>query len=470
MAALRLPRKPIKTQTQTLTRLISTTTQSIPAETLNFESGDTPFTSLRTTHLLKSLLHLHLVTFDPLVDVGIRVMRSGLMDNPLTRKPLLAAIKATVYDHFCAGEDLREANRTLQGLWEDGLRGILDYGLEDAADNDGCDRNLKEFLKTVEATSSLPPSSVSFACVKVTAICPIGLLERVSDLLRWERKEPSFQLPWKLHSLPVLLDSSPLYHTLSKPELLTETEESDLKLAHDRLSKLCETCVGAGLPLLVDAEYTSVQPAIDYLVYTAAMEFNREDEPFVYGTVQAYLRDAKQRMVSATEAAEREGISLGFKLVRGAYISRETALASSLGVASPIHGSIRETHECYDECASFMLERVARGRGSVVLATHNVDSGRVAAARAEEFGIGKGNPRLQFAQLKGMADALSLGLRNAGFMVSKYLPFGPVEQVMPYLLRRAEENRGLLSSSALDRQLIRRELIRRLKQGMSGRE
>lgn len=213
--------------------------------------------------------------------------------------------------------------------------------------------------------------------MKITAICPISLLERVSDLLRWKQKNPSLDLPWKLDSLPLLCDSSPLYHTTSEPCPLTNQEEQDLQLALQRLMRLCEKCQETNLPLLVDAEYTSVQPAIDYLTYTAAIRFNDDENPIVFGTIQAYLRDAKERLVQAIEGAEKRGISMGFKLVRGAYMTRETELASSLGVASPIHGCIQDTHECYNECASFMLEKIAQGHGSVVLATHNLESGKL---------------------------------------------------------------------------------------------
>jgi len=216
---------------------------------------------------------------------------------------------------------------------------------------------------------------VSFACVKVTAICPISLLERLSDLLRWQKKDPSFDLPWKSHSIPILSESSPLYQTPSKPETLTETEEKVLQLALNRLSTLCKRCAEVNIPILIDAEYSSVQPAIDYFTYAAALEFNQGDYPIVFGTIQAYLRDAKERMAQAVEAAEREGFLIGLKLVRGAYMTRETELAKSLGVPSPIHRSIQETHTCYDDCASFMLERVVRGAGSLVLATHNLESG-----------------------------------------------------------------------------------------------
>ncbi|KAJ0098310.1 hypothetical protein Patl1_21549 [Pistacia atlantica] len=167
-------------------------------------------------------------------------------------------------------------------------------------------------------------------------------------------------------------------------------------------------------------------------------------------------------MLLATEAAEKMGVPMGFKLVRGAYMSSESRVATSLGCESPIHNSIQETHACYNECASFMLDKIANGFGALVLATHNVDSGKMAAAKAMDLGIDKRSSRLEFAQLYGMSEALSFGLKNAGFKVSKYMPYGPIDMVMPYLLRRAEENKGFLAASNLDRQLMSKELKRRL--------
>lgn len=321
---------------------------------------------------------------------------------------------------------------------------------------------MEEFLRTVESARSRPSSSVSFIIAKITAICPIDLLKRVSDLLRWHCKDPSFRLSWKRDSFPIFSALSPLYHTPCRPEHLTPQEERDLLLAHQRLQTLCEKCQEASIPLCIDAEYTAVQPAIDYFTYSAVVTHNKH-EPVVYGTMQAYLKDARQRLLLATEEAERRGVVMGIKLVRGAYMSRESKLAHSLGQESPIHNTIQDTHDCYNECASFMLEKIASRSGAVVLATHNVDSGKLAAAKARDLGIVNGIKKIEFAQLYGMADSFSLGLRNAGFQVSKYMPFGNVDMVIPYLLRRAEENRGLLSASTLDRRLMKKELWRRLK-------
>ncbi|KAL2976933.1 hypothetical protein AAZX31_13G035900 [Glycine max] len=291
----------------------------------------------------------------------------------------------------------------------------------------------------------------------------MALLERMSDLLRWQQKDPSFVLPWKQDSLPIFAESSPLYHTQKRPEPLTPEEESDLQLANQRLLELCQKCEEANMPLLVDAEHTTVQPAIDYFTYSSSIRHNKDDNPIVFGTIQTYLKDAKERLLLTTKAAEKMGVPMGFKLVRGAYMSTESKLAEFFGYASPIHNTIQDTHNCFNDCSSFLLEKIANGPGSVVLATHNIESGKLAATKAYELGVGKVNHKLEFAQLYGMSEALSFGLSNAGFQVSKYMPFGPVDMVMPYLLRRAEENRGLLAASGFDRQLMRKELGRRLK-------
>ncbi|KEH25241.1 proline dehydrogenase [Medicago truncatula] len=430
---------------------------------LDLNDGERLFSAVPTSTLIRSSAVLHATAIGPVVDVGIWAMQSKLLQTGILKDAVMAVTKRTFYEHFCAGEDAITAGKSIRSVNEAGLRGMLVFGVEDAHENDGCDRNLKGFLHTVDVSKSLPPSSVSFVIVKITAICPMALLERISDLLRWQQKDPSFNLPWKQDSLPIFSESSPLYQTTKKPEPLTPQEESDFQLANQRLQQLCKKCVEANMPILVDAEHTTVQPAIDYFTYSSAIMHNKDDNPIVFGTIQTYLKDAKERLFLATKAAEKIGIPMGFKLVRGAYMSTESTLAESFGSKSPIHDTIKDTHNCFNDCSSYLLEKFANGKGSVVLATHNIESGKLAAAKAYEIGIGKVNHKLEFAQLCGMSDALSFGLSKAGFRVSKYMPFGPVEMVMPYLLRRAEENRGLLAASGFDRQLIRRELGRRLK-------
>ncbi|XP_042755229.1 proline dehydrogenase 1, mitochondrial isoform X2 [Lactuca sativa] len=344
----------------------------------NFEDTKRLFSSVKTGKLIRSAANLSMASVEPVVDLGMWVMGSRLMQMGLLREAVLGGIKHTVYEHFVAGSDAGEAGRTVKKLWESGLRGMLDYGLEHAVDNESCDKNAQQFIKTVESTQSLPPSSVSFVVVKITAICPISLLKRVSDLLRWEYKHKnssSFVLPWKLKTLPIFVECSPFYHTLTKPSPLTMAEELDLELAQQRLTTICNKAIESNVPVVIDAEDTSIQPGIDYFTYSAAIMYNKGQKPLISGTIQAYLKDAGQRLFQTKKAADKLELPIGFKLVRGAYMSSERKLANSLGVESPIHNSINETHRCFNDCASFMVDELSNGPGGLILATHNLESG-----------------------------------------------------------------------------------------------
>ncbi|CAL1405448.1 unnamed protein product [Linum trigynum] len=450
-----------------------TTTTTTPHASLALQLDDHRqlFGSVPASKLLHASLVLQVAASEHLVDLGTRAMTSRLMDVEPFRRMVYGVVRRTFYEHFCAGETPSAARERVREVNRAGLRAMLDFAVEYTADNDACDRNLEGFLDTVDCAVSLPPSSVSFVVVKITAITPLSLLQRISDLLRWQQQQQSnpgsssFRLPWHNPetSIPIFSKSTPLYHTSTQPPHLTPQELQDLHLARTRLHKLCLRCSQSGLPLMVDAEDTRLQPAIDFMTYTAAIEHNTTHTPVVYNTIQAYLKDAKERLVLATRSADEMGIAMGIKLVRGAYMSSERKLASELGVESPVHDTIGETHACYDDCARYMIDRVGSGSDGLVLASHNAESGRLAARKAREIGVGKWKGRLEFAQLYGMAESLSMGLKDAGFRVSKYMPFGPIDVVMPYLIRRAEENRGMLSTSALDRELMRKELKRRVK-------
>lgn len=423
------------------------------------------FRKLSTGEVASALFNLEVAANATLVDVGTRLLRSPLMRSRLLAAPVLFGLKRTAYAHFCAGETVDEAARTLERMWELGLHGILDFSVEDALTAETCEQNLAGFLKSIAQTAQLPPGSVSYACVKVTALGPLAVLEKASNLLRWQHTHPSFALRWALPSLPVLASESPDFYVQEMPEALTPEEEKEMADCVRRMRAVCDACVAQRLPLLVDAEYTSVTPAVDHIGLAAALEFNQGNAlPRVYTTVQCYLQDALPRLKAVLVAAEQQGVSCGFKLVRGAYLSRENEFAKAMGAESPVHPSLEATHACYDACAAHLVEAAARSPhgAAVVLATHNYASGRNAVLKAAEVGLPKDDPRLHFAQLKGMADGLSLGLSFAGYNVSKYLPYGPVLEVMPYLLRRAEENSQLLGSTLPDRKRLRKELRERL--------
>ncbi|XP_010450879.1 PREDICTED: proline dehydrogenase 2, mitochondrial [Camelina sativa] len=456
---------PVGPPTTVIPEIISFDHQPKPDVDLDLSDQSRLFASVPISNLIRSTAVLHATAIGPMVDIGSWLMSSKLMETTFTRDLVLGIVKGTFYEHFCAGEDATAAARRVSSVYEStGLKGMLVYGVEHAEDGAACDENIQKFIETVEAAKTLPTSHLSSVVVKITAICPMDVLKRVSDLLRWQYKNPNFKLPWKLNSFPVFSSLSPLYHTTTEPEPLTVEEERELEKAHERLKSVCQRCQESNVPLLIDAEDTILQPAIDYMAYWSAIMYNSDkDRPIVYNTIQAYLKDAGERMHLALRESEKMKVPIGFKLVRGAYMSSEAKLADSLGHKSPVHDTIQDTHDCYNECMSFLMEKASNGSGiAVILATHNTDSGKLGARKASELGIDKENGKIEFAQLYGMSDALSFGLKRAGFNVSKYMPYGPVDTAVPYLIRRAYENRGMMSTGALDRQLMRKELKRRL--------
>eukprot|EP00898_Chlorokybus_atmophyticus_P008909 jgi/Chlat1/9019/Chrsp94S08295 len=437
-----------------------------PAQTKQAEDGDDRdvdvFAGVRTGELAAAYLNLALVGNPLAVSAGGVVVEAALRAPGLVSAPVFWALKHTTFAHFCAGETLEEARRTVRRLRELGMRSILDYAVEDAQDEATADRNLAGVLdavRTAAALSNAADSPCSHACVKLTALAPADILERTSQVLRHVYSRPQLQPPpWMRPTLPVLVSgSTPELSSTQPPPPLTADEQRQLHNVHERLSAVCRECDRHGLSLLVDAEQSWVQPAIDYITYACMMEYNKKYS-LVHTTIQAYLKDAKPRLEAAIQAAEAADVHYGVKLVRGAYLSAETQAAQDEGYASPIQDSITCTHENYDTCAAVLLH--ARSQPHTVLATHNPQSAHAAAALASALSISCTHPRLQFAQLKGMADGLSLSLAQKGYRVSKYLPYGPVKAVVPYLLRRAEENRAVLKSD--DAVVMRRALWQRM--------
>ncbi|XP_078394209.1 hydroxyproline dehydrogenase-like [Cetorhinus maximus] len=218
-----------------------------------------------------------------------------------------------------------------------------------------------------------------------------------------------------------------------------------------------------GVHLLVDAEYTYLNPALSLVTMALMMRFN-QSEPAIWNTYQCYLKDAYTLLCADIEWALSHGLCFGVKLVRGAYMEKERVLAKSLGYPDPIQATWEDTNHSYRRLLDKMLESVGetRPRLGLVIATHNEESVKHALSRMQELGIGQENQFVCFAQLLGMCDHISLTLGSAGYSVYKSIPYGSVEDVMPYLVRRAQENLSVLKGLRTERDLLWRELRRRL--------
>ncbi|XP_057348160.1 proline dehydrogenase 1, mitochondrial isoform X2 [Manis pentadactyla] len=252
-----------------------------------------------------------------------------------------------------------------------------------------------------------------------------------------------------------------------EPLLSRFTEEEELQMTRmlQRMDVLAKKASEVGVRLMVDAEQTYFQPAISRLTLEMQRKFNVE-KPLIFNTYQCYLKDAYDNVTLDAELARREGWCFGAKLVRGAYMAQERARAAEIGYEDPINPTYEATNAMYHRCLSHILEELKRDtKAEVMVASHNEDTVRFTLRRMEELGLHPAGRQVYFGQLLGMCDHISFPLGQAGFPVYKYVPYGPVMEVLPYLSRRALENSDVLKGSWRERQLLWQELKRRLRTG-----
>ncbi|KAK2845388.1 hypothetical protein Q7C36_010242 [Tachysurus vachellii] len=245
----------------------------------------------------------------------------------------------------------------------------------------------------------------------------------------------------------------------------TEEDEKQMKRMLQRLDVLAKQAVQNSVWLMVDAEQTYLQPAISHLTLEMQRIFNR-DKPVIFNTYQCYLKATYENVCMDVELSKREGWCFGAKLVRGAYMQQERSRAQEIGYEDPINPDYESTSRMYHRCLDYVLEEINRNRkASVMVASHNIDTVKHTIQRMNEMGLAPTDRKVYFGQLLGMCDQISFPLGQAGFPVYKYVPYGPVNEVIPYLSRRAQENRGMMKGAQMERSLLWKELKRRLTSG-----
>ncbi len=352
-----------------------------------------------------------------LTKIGISLTSAALR----LKLPVKGLIKATLFKQFCGGETLEEAARTAAGLAPYGVGAVLDYGVEGAEGEAAFDAAVPEFIKAVQYAASQP--NIPFIAVKITGFARFALLEK--------------------------------HH---QGDALTAAEAAEFDRVRDRILRICAAARDAGIHVLIDAEESWIQGPVDALA-DAAMEACNRERPVVYNTFQLYRHDRLVFLQESAAVAEQKGYHLGAKLVRGAYMEKERRRADEQGYRSPIQPDKAASDRDYDEALRFCLDRL--GSLGLFIGTHNEASCLLAVRLAQEKGIAPNHPDLWFSQLYGMSDNISFNLAAAGYRVVKYLPYGPVEDVMPYLMRRAQENTSVAGQTGRELGLIRQELRRR---------
>eukprot|EP01132_Coremiostelium_polycephalum_P008515 gene8515-10468_t len=325
---------------------------------------------------------------------------------------------------------------------------ILDYSVEESGHGDsGFDKVSDQIIKTVSIAALNP--SYSFSCIKVTGVTRPQLLEKMSQVL-----EQSTEF-----NLESLVDPIQFYKSTNQ---LSEEELKDLQSLVHRLDRIFVECKKSSVPILVDAEQTYYQPAIHHLVMSFSYHYNK-DRPLIYNTYQMYLCNGVSVLNSHLEQSKKQGFHLGAKIVRGAYLVSERERAKKLNYSDPILPTIEDTHASYNKAIHILAKEVNNNNVGVMIASHNEDSAYLGLQAIKDLGIDPNNPNIQFGQLFGMADPLSFNLVNHNQRVFKYVPYGPVKDVLPYIIRRMHENRGFVgSNSAKEISFLKKELKRRL--------
>lgn len=335
--------------------------------------------------------------------------------------PIQGLIKATIFKHFCGGETIEESFITVQKLADGGLGSILDYSVEGQEDDATLDRTTEEILRTIAAASVR--TGIPFSVFKPSGISPVALLTAVS-----------------------------------KGETLDAEQQREWSLVNERIERICAAAAKAGVPVLIDAEESWIQPACDALATRMMERYNRE-KAIIFNTVQLYRHDRLAFLKDAFVLAERGNYHLGVKLVRGAYMEKERELAAKEGRTSPIHADKAAVDRDYDEALRFCADRLHRM--AIMVGTHNEQSTLLMARLMDARSMDRSDERVYFAQLLGMSDNISYNMSAAGYNVAKYVPYGPVREVLPYLIRRAAENTSARGQTGRELRFIMAERKRR---------
>ncbi len=384
---------------------------------LSFEDTSIAFSSQSDFKLRKTYWLFALMNKGWLVNLGTFFIKIALR----LRLPIKLLIKNTIFGQFCGGESIQDSEKTIRHLHDVHVGTILDYSVEGEETEKSFDETTLEILRTIERASE--SSDIPFSVFKVTGIASTDLLEAVQ-----------------------IGDS------------LNKEQKAEFDRVMKRVDTLCRRAYERNVRIFIDAEESWIQDTIDTLAYEMMDRYNHE-RPVVYNTYQMYRWESLAHLQRDTAEAQAKGYHLGVKLVRGAYLEKERLRAHEEEYQDPIQATKDDTDHDFDAAIDFCLEH--RNIISICLGTHNEDSCRYCVQHMKDMGIEPGDPHIYFAQLLGMSDNISYNLANAGYNVAKYVPYGPVEAVMPYLFRRADENKSIAGQSSREFNLISDELKRR---------
>ncbi len=384
---------------------------------LSFENTAVAFASksnaeLRKTHFLFSLMNKPW-----LVSLGTWTILTALK----LHLPIKFLVKKTIFNHFCGGESITDAQPTIDKLAESGIFTILDFSAEGEENESEFDKITEEQIRTIEYAAK--SEHLHFSVMKISGIASNDLLEKI------QRKES-----------------------------LDAKEEEAFQRVKDRVRSICQKSYDLDIRFMIDAEETWIQQPIDTISYEMMAQYNKE-KPIVWSTFQMYRHDMLDNLKKAYHYAVTHGYWLGAKLVRGAYMEKEREMAEEKGYPDPIQPNKEATDRDFNAAIKFCLDN--KQRIALFAGTHNDQSSLYLATMMVKHGLKKNDLNFWFGQLYGMSDHISYTLAKEGYNVSKHVPYGPVEKVLPYLFRRADENTSIAGQSSREYLLVKKELRRR---------
>ncbi len=384
---------------------------------VHFDDTEVAFSYKSDRELKKANFIFSVVNHPTISTIATSLAKAGLA----LHLPVKGLIKYTVFEHFCGGETIDQSERIIKTLSRFHVGTILDFSAEGAHTEEGFDLTTDEILKTIEKARGNP--DIPFTVFKSTGLVSIELLTKV------QAKEP-----------------------------LTAEEQEAFQHFHDRVEKICAKAHAYDVPVMIDAEDSWIQNPIDDLAYEMMKKYNQQ-RAIVFNTYQMYRRDMLDNLRNALHTATMHNYFLGVKMVRGAYMEKEAERAEKLGYENPIHPNKQATDDSFNKGLGFCIDN--KQRVSLMCGSHNEYSNQYLTVLMEKHSMNRNDQRVWFAQLLGMSDNISFNLAKAGYNVVKYVPYGPVELVMPYLIRRATENTSVAGQSSRELTMIRKELARR---------
>ena len=402
---------------------------------ISFDNTEYAFAYKKNNELQKARFLFTSMGIPWLINAGLKFTPLAIKWNlPFTK----TLIRSTIFKQFVGGETLEETAEVARRLSDFHVEVILDYAVEGGSDGEaGFDHATEEFIKVINYAATQP--NIPFMSVKVTGFSRFGLLEKIDELMN--------------HNEGTLMK-----RYLKSLEQLDDKEKDEWHRVRVRMLRVCEAAADKRIAVLIDAEETWIQDPVDALTILMMDTFNKRRR-VVYNTIQLYRKDRLQFLKDSYDAAKERDFVLGAKLVRGAYMENERNRAIEKNYPSPIQPDKESTDSDYNEAVQFCIQHI--DRIAVIIASHNDQSNLYGVEQALQNNIELNHPHIHFSQLYGMSDNITFNLAKAGCSVSKYLPFGPIEDVIPYLMRRTQENSSVSGQVGRELVLINKEIKRR---------